>query len=281
MTALEAKVDGAWQPVMRPTPAEALAGESSSPFSSYTLAPYSNRIRDGKFVFRGKEYALRPNGSKGETIHGDVRNRPWRVRRVDDTTLECHFDSRDLRDPNFPLAYTVLVTYALEGKSFVTHIVLENVSDDAMPAGFGFHPYFVRRFNGSQTDPTLQFHATGYYLTDEKTIPTEGSRPITSDLDFSQAQAAYARSLDTVFNGWDGAASLQWETHRLTMNASPVFSHFVAFNGAPDATVALEPITHATDGFNLMNRGVPNTGVHVLEPAERLSGTVSLTLAAV
>jgi aldose 1-epimerase len=276
VTALEARVDDGWQPLMRP--ATGLEGISSSPFSSYTLAPYSNRIRGSHFEFRGQQFALEPNNSKGETIHGDVRNRPWAVTRASDSRLECHFDSRSVDNANFPFAYAVAVTYSLEGAICRTSIILENVGDVAMPAGFGFHPYFVRRFAGSLSDPLLEFSATGYYVTDELTIPTEGAHGLTSELDFSSAKNAYAAPLDTVFNGWGGRAALIWDQHRLELIASDVFTHFVAFNGGPDGTVALEPVTHATDGFNLLARGVENTGVRILEPLEELTGDFTLQL---
>jgi aldose 1-epimerase len=279
--ALEYNLNGAWEPVMRPTPPEALEGNSSSPFSSYTLAPFSNRIRDGRFVFQGREYTVRANNAKGEFIHGDVRNRPWQVHRLNDNTLECRFDSREFSDANFPFPYTVVVTYTLEGERFVTDIRLENAGETAMPAGFGFHPYFVRHFAASSSDPVLTFNATGYYIADETIIPRDGAHPLTPDMDFSSGKPAYAQNLDTVYNGWDGNATLQWASHRLVMRSSSIFTHFIAFNGAPDGTIALEPITHATDGFNLVARGVEGTGVHVLETAESIAGTVTLRLEAV
>ncbi len=276
VTALEARVDGGWQPVMRP--ATQLEGSSSSPFSSYTLAPFSNRIRGSSFEFDGRRYALKPNNAHGETIHGDVRNRPFMVARDSDQQFKCYFDSRDFADANFPFAYGVTVTYTLEGALCRTTIALENVGDVAMPAGFGFHPYFVRRFAGSLADPLLEFNATGYYVTDALTMPTEGAHGLTQTLDFSSAKPAYAVPLDTVFSGWGGRAALTWDQHRLELTASEAFTHFVAFNGAPDGTIALEPVTHATDGFNLLARGVQHTGVRILEPLEELSGDFALQL---
>jgi aldose 1-epimerase len=276
--ALEYRVGNAWHAVMRPTPPAALTGASSSPFSSYTLAPYSNRIRDGQFSFQGREYTVRANTPKGEFIHGDVRNRAFQIKHHSTSSLECTFDSRNFPDANFPFPYTLLVTYSLESDAFITTLTLQNVGDAPMPAGFGLHPYFVRHFAGSIIDPILTFNAMRYYVTDEKTIPRDGAQSLSPTLDFSTGKSAYGQPLDTVFNGWDGAATLQWETHRLVLHASDVFTHFVAFNGAPDATIALEPITHATDGFNLMARGVSDTGVRVLAAGERLSGSVTIRL---
>ncbi len=74
--ALEAWINQSWQPVMRPTASELLEGQSSANFSSYNLAPYSNRIKNNKFIFEGREYQLRPNWSDGiMTLHGDIRDR--------------------------------------------------------------------------------------------------------------------------------------------------------------------------------------------------------------
>jgi aldose 1-epimerase len=43
---------------------------------------------------------------------------------------------------------------------------------------------------------------------------------------------------------------------------------------------AVEPVSHANDGFNLLARGVPGSGVQVLEPGAALGGTVRLEIAA-
>ncbi|RIH81811.1 hypothetical protein Mrose_03529 [Calidithermus roseus] len=84
-----------------------------------------------------------------------------------------------------------------------------------------------------------------------------------------------------MFGGWEGALRLEWPHSgvRVELEADPIFSHLVLFT-APDGTVALEPVSHATDGFNLMDRGWPNTGVRVLEPGESLSGEVRMRIRA-
>ena len=64
--ALEHQLNGAWVPIMRPSHAGALEAGRSTDFSSYTLAPYSNRIRAGLFGFRGRQHQLRPNWQMGK-----------------------------------------------------------------------------------------------------------------------------------------------------------------------------------------------------------------------
>jgi aldose 1-epimerase len=278
--AFEVRLKGAWHAVMRPTDQRTLERRRSAAFSSYTLAPYSNRIRDGRFTFQGRAYQLRPNWPGAQTIHGDVRDRPFGVARPDAHTITCHYDSRLVQDKNFPFDYSFTKTYSLNGAILETRLELTNASTEPMPAGFGIHPYFVRTLNGSSPNPLLRFHARGVYDTDDHLIPHAAARAIPPEFDFSSPKDAYSASLDHVFDGWDGRASLEWRGSglRLEIEASQVFSHFVVFNGSPDGTIALEPVTHATDGFNLMDRGVPGTGVVILQPGETLQGSIQIRL---
>ena len=274
---LGAMLDGVWQPIMRPTTPEAFAAKKSSACSSFTLAPFSNRIRDAKFAFRGREYQLRPTSPDGSTQHGDVRNRPWRVERTGNT-LECAFDSRDFADFNFPFAFTMRVTYSLDGADFLTTLELENVGPEVMPAGFGIHPYFVRSLPGS-SDAVLQFAAQKYYETDSSFIPNGPPVHVTPELDFSSPRELSNMNLNHGFTDWDGRARLEWPGSKihLELEAGEVFSHFIAFT-SPDQTIALEPVTNATDGFNLLERGQGQTGVAQLEHGQRLHGEVRLRL---
>jgi aldose 1-epimerase len=274
---LSTKLDGVWQPIMRPTTLEALSAKKSSACSSFTLAPFSNRIKDAKFKFHGREYQLRSTTPDGGTQHGDVRNRPWRIEQIGNK-LECSFDSRDFPDFNFPFAFTTRVRYSLEGSDFLTMLELENVGPEVMPAGFGIHPYFVRSLPGSG-DAILRFSAKKYYETDSSFIPTAPAVQVTPELDFSSPREIGSTQLNHCFTAWDGRAKLEWPGSKIhvELEASEVFAHFIAF-ASPDQTIALEPVTNATDGFNLLERGQGQTGVAELKHGQRLRGQIRLRL---
>jgi aldose 1-epimerase len=277
---LSTKQDSSLQNLMRVTPDSALTGNFASSFSSFTLAPFSNRIRDAKFVFENQEHQLKASAKDGSTQHGDVRNRPWNVTRAENT-LECSFDSRDVADFNFPFPIRMKVLYVLKDSIFETHLELENVGSTRMPAGFGLHPYFVRQLNASN-DLQLQFGAAGIYETDSSFIPNKGMIPIPENFDFSKARFVGNTPINHVFGGWNGSALLEYDmpessSKTLKLEASEVFSHLCVF-ASPDGALAVEPISHCTDGFNLMARGIENTGVKVLKPGEKLTGWVRLSL---
>ncbi|MER3445177.1 MAG: aldose 1-epimerase [Meiothermus sp.] len=274
---LELYREGFWLPLLRPTSLAAVAAGASPDTSSYILAPYSNRIREGRFSFRGRSYQLLPNWPDGvQTIHGEVHGRPWAVVERSEGLLVCHFNANNPRALNFPFRYTVRAVYWLGDSSLRMSLELTNTGEEAMPAGFGFHPYFVRRL-GASLDPLLSFRAARVYLTNGSRIPDEPPVPLPPGFDFSTPRPLGDAAFDHVFKGWDGLLSLEWPGIgvRLQLEADPVFSHLVVFT-APDGTLALEPVSHATDGFNLMDRGWPDTGVRVLEPGESLAGEVRI-----
>jgi aldose 1-epimerase len=278
--ALEGLVNQTWQAVMRPTAPELLERNDSASFSSYNLAPYSNRIKNNRFIFAGREYHMQPNWADGKlTIHGDIRNRELAMTRKEHT-LEFWYDSRDVTDSNYPFDYTFKTRYALEDDVFVSHLEVQNVGTEPMPAGLGYHPYFMPTFLGSSAAPKLRFQASSVYLTDTTRIPDLGSQAIPSELDFSSPKAATGFFIDNVYNDWDGLATLEWigSGYQLRIEGDSIYTHFVVFNGDPDGTIALEPVSHCTDGFNLMAQGVQNTGVKILAPGEVLAGAMRLKL---
>lgn len=263
----------AGRPVLRPVKLEDV--KTSSQCASFTLLPYSNRIRDAHFVFEGRDIRLTPNTKDGLAQHGDVRNRPWQVARVGSNRLVCTFDSRQFDDINWPWAFTAQVDYTLHGPHFDTSVTLTNSSDQEMPAGMGLHPYFARLQDG--VDPKLHFGAPLTYDTDERMLPTGGPRPVKREEDFAAPSAIGERQIDRCYAAWDGLARLDWGVRALTLTADNVYSHLIVYT-APDGSLALEPVTHATDAFNLAAQGIGGVDMRTLAAGQSLAGTARVTL---
>jgi aldose 1-epimerase len=266
------------RPVLRHVQPESV--KTSSQCASFTLLPYSNRIAGAQFAFEGKTVQLVPNTAGNVAQHGDVRNRPWQVERAADGHLVCTFDSRHFVDINWPWAFTARTEYRLHGPHFDTSVTLTNADTTPMPAGMGLHPYFAR-IDGA-TDPTLCFKAGGVYVTDESFIPTQGPQSIPPGLDFSLARPVGDAQFNHVYSSWDGVARLSWNMpgrpeRALVLTADALFSHLVLYT-APDGSLAIEPVSHATDAFNLAARGIHGTDMRVLEPGQSLGGAVRITL---
>ena len=110
--------------------------------SSWLMLPYSNRIRDGRFVYDGREYQL--TGAKNHAIHGDVRARPWTIVEQTPSSLVLSFDSAEFPDFNWPWPVRATVGIRLSGDQVEQTLRLENLGETTMPAGFGWHPYYRR-----------------------------------------------------------------------------------------------------------------------------------------
>lgn len=276
------------RPVMRPVALESV--QTSSQCACFTLLPYSNRIRDARFEFAGQTVQLRPNTKDGLAQHGDVRNRPWTVTRASDSHLICDFDSRDVPDLNWPWAFAGRVEYRLHGPHLDISVTLTNLDSRPMPAaempaGLGLHPYFARLQDG--LDPLLSFDAALTYDTGERQLPSGGARPLHPAEDFRVPHEVGPQTIDRVYTSWDGIARLDWQPHpdsdqtvphrALILTADNVFSHLVVFT-APDGSLALEPVSHATDAFNLAAQGIGGTDMKTLLPGQSLAGAVRVTV---
>ena len=267
----------AWLPVMRPTPPAAVESRNSSEMASFLLVPYSNRLRDARFVFEGREYRLHPNTADGHVIHGDVRKRPWRVVATEQASATFTFDSRDFADLNFPFPFAVDLRYSLSAAHLETEVELRNTGEAPMPAGIGFHPYFRRTLLDAAEQVEIEARVSGAY---PDLVPTTGPRALEPREDFSRSRPIGDTDLDTCFAGWDGRARIHWPSSgiRAEIEASAPLRHLILFTPAGKPFFAVEPVSNANNGFNLLAQGVPGSGVAVLAPGETLRARFELAI---
>jgi aldose 1-epimerase len=265
-----------WLDVMRPTnPADY---GNSSKCSSFIMLPWCNRIKDGVLHFQGAEYQLETTLDDGTARHGDVRKRTWTVDEQTDTLIRLSLDSRDQINVNYPFAFAASAEYWLDGRAFVWKLTLTNVDVSPMPGGFGHHPYFVRP-SGDNT-PILTIPCDSQFEL-QNSMAVAAPVAIHPELDFRQPRSIGDARFDHLLTGRQGSdpARLRYPAWGidLVMEADPIFQQFILY--APgDASVAVEPMTNANDGFNLYERGITESGVFVLQPGESVSGEVRLTL---
>lgn len=267
---------GVWLDVMRPT-AEQDYGNSSLT-SSFLMIPWSNRLREGKIHHNGIIYQLRNIKSDGTAMHGDVRQREWTVLHADETTIRLSLDSTKQENINFPFKFQTEVEYKLCDADFRMTIKLKNIDQRDFPAGFGFHPYFVRP-DGDNT-PQVEIPCEMHYEL-ENSLPTTGiPQALPEHLDFRKLRAIDEREIDDVFTQRVGETSAQilypkWNI-KLDYNADSLFKHFVFYTPKDKPFFAVEPVTNANDGFNLYDEGIAETGVFMLKPNQEKQATAYL-----
>lgn len=257
--------------LMRPAGAGFLEAGNPGEASCFPLVPFSNRIADASFSFRGETYELPKNfPPEPHAIHGQGWQHPWTVAETSACRAELTFRHTV---PGTPLDYRARQILELDDHGLRVTIDLTNVGARPMPAGIGLHPYFVRT-----ADVTLTARLDHVWPADERKIPKERV-PLPAHWDFSKTLRVGALAMDNCFGGWDGRAEIRWpETGlSLTIEADPGLGHLVIYIPPGEDFFSVEPVSNANDGFNLMARGVDGTGVRILDPGETLSGRVRLS----
>jgi len=253
---------------LRPAP----PGDSFAPNDSacFPLVPYSNRIRDGRFRFAGRDCRLRPNfGASHHCIHGHGWLLPWRLVAQSGAGLVLAYE-HDGSD--WPSPYRAEQRFTLSGGALAVEIAVTNLGDEAMPAGIGLHPYFPRTPACSLTAEVAQMWAT-----DAEVMPTQLAAPPAGADPRTGLQPATA-VLDNGFTGFAGRAEIVWPERGafLAMEADPALGFLVVYTPPGADFFCAEPVSHCTDAINLAAAGRADTGIRTLGPGETFTAAVRL-----
>lgn len=245
-------------------------GVSDDPrtFASFPLVPYSGRIDQAHFSFRGRRRALNANfAPEPHAIHGDGWTSNWTLVEAGPTSAEFEL----LHDrAGAPFQYRATQLFWLYPDRLEIELAVTNRGPEAMPFGLGHHPYFCHR-----EEALLSAEVAGVWVPDDSGIPRERQAvPVTWNFRFRRPVEELV--LDHNFDGWSGTARIDWPEAgwALVIEADAPFQHLVVYVPAGADFFCVEPVSHVADGFNLMNAGVAGTGVRVLAPGETLRGSV-------
>jgi aldose 1-epimerase len=263
---------------MRPTP-EVSYGKVSD-CASYLLVPWSNRVQDAIFTFRGKEHRLKVNAADGSAIHGIARDHPWRVESSDATHLVASFDAR--QGVPFPFPFSTRAEFRLDRARFSARLAVKNEGQEAMPAGFGHHPYF-QRFIAGPTDGVRVEIPCAEYFELEACIPSGEPIPVDPRVDFRTMRPLDPHEkLDDCLTGRRPGAPIRFAYPEsglsISLELDPLFENVVVYVPPEKTYFAVEPVTNANDGFNLYEQGIRGSGVFVLEPGEERSASFVLSV---
>ncbi len=241
----------------------------------FVMAPWTNRVKDAAFEFKGKRHQLRASSADGSAIHGDVRSRPFRILDRSPVSARLRFESVEHENVNFPWSFACEVRYEIEqrGRALRVDVAILNTDKAEFPCGCGLHPYFAR-FGASRKTSRVRISAgVGARYPSRSNIPVgkAGADGLTRAL---RAGFFAGPPVDDVFAGFDGRGFITGES-RVTISASPEHGHLVVYvprnaMGDDEPFIAVEPVTMVNDGFNLFERGEQNTGVRVLKPGQWL-----------
>jgi aldose 1-epimerase len=242
-----------------------VAGFPELRLASFPLVPYSNRIRDGRFVFRGRTVDEPIAPGHPHALHGHGWRLPWQVTARSDESLTMAYEHRpDPGAAGWPWPYRAWQSLALSPQALTLAMGIENRADAPMPAGLGHHPYFPRTKESLVTAAIARI-----WWPEAGQLPVERVAP-PAQADPRRGVAVDSVSLDHGYSGWNGIARIEWPERRahLTMTADPALLTLVIYSPAASAFFCVEPVSHCIDAFNLAAQGMSDTGMRVLAPGE-------------
>jgi aldose 1-epimerase len=240
--------------------------------AGFPLLPFSGRIRGGAFRWNGREVRLSQNfPPEPHAVHGHGWQRPWQVARKSATsaTLTYHHSAGE-----WPWTYVARQRFVLSRRGLSLDISLRNLSDEVMPAGIGWHPYFP--LSDAQITARLPF----VWEVDAAHIPV---RKVAA-AGFSGASGGVrvgALELDNPFEMPDGRIAVRWPQRKLAiqLRADRKLRFLILYVPGGQDYFCAEPVSHVPDMVNL-DASAEETGLVRLAPGATLRGSLSLSAGA-
>jgi aldose 1-epimerase len=260
---------GTWsvggQEMLRSASERGIAARDPYATAGFPLVPYSNRIGQGNFEWRGKLMSLARNfPPEPHAIHGVGFERPWQVQTRGRNSTVLTLKHRP--DAGWPWAFDARQSITLTDDLLIMEFDAVNLESQPVPLAFGFHPYFPR--SGAR----LTFHAQGVWRVGDDGLPCELVKPA-GPFDFSKGAAVENADIDHCFTGWNGVAIIAWpeRPQALGITASRELSSAVVYMRRELDAFCFEPVAHIN---NALNRGDRESAMPVIAPGESFESSI-------
>lgn len=255
------------------------ADEVRPGYRGATLAPWPNRIVDGRYTFGGTEHRLAlTEPERGQALHGLLA---W-AEYADRLVLDDRVVLAAVIEPQtgYPFRVEVETEYRLDADGLHQTVTARNLGADAAPWGTGPHPYLVADPAGRVDDWTLLLPASEVLTVTPERLSPVAVEAVTAhpEWDFREARPIADVFIDHAFTGLSragGAAEVQvvapsgtgvsisWDercpwvqvhtadtpadaaTHRIGLAVEPMTCPPDAFNSGVDLVVLEPGATHA------------------------------------
>jgi aldose 1-epimerase len=246
-------------------------------FHGAVLAPWPNRVRDGRWQWQSTEQQLAITEVATFTaLHGLLVWVPWQlVEHAPDSVALC---ARLLPQAGYPFAVEVLVTWSVSDRGLSCVFGARNLGNTSAPFGIAAHPYLVVQ-DCTVDELMLTVPARSWVESDERLLPV-ARHAATEAMDFRVGRQLGGVSLDTAFTDLDRDAhgfsevTLRGPTSALTVWADEQFGWWQLYTsdyfGSDDLryrrAVAIEPMTCGPDALNT------GEDILLLEPGQSWRG---------
>ena len=254
--------DGAWHAILAP-----LADPAAKDAGCFVMAPFANRIADGRFAFAGRAYQIPVNRpEEGMAIHGCARDRGWQTIEATATRaiLALHVD-----EPACPWRFDLEQRVTLTDGGATIALTITNRGPDPMPFGIGLHPWFPKA-----ADSRLHFTTAALHRRDARGLPLAQADPQPGFAPGTARPLARRPWLDGCAGDWSPRmAEIAGAGLRIALHATGALRHLQVYVPDDRATFCAEPVSHLPDAVNRPD--LP--AMDILAPGGTLTGAMSLS----
>lgn len=229
-------------------------------YAGATLAPWPNRIVDGRYSFDGNDYRVDlTEPERGHALHGFATWLDFAIVEQSGSavTLAATIPPRT----GYPFSIAVRVEFALDARGLATRVTGSNIGTARSPWGTGPHPYLLAG-SGTTDDWHLELSADAVLAVDGRLSP-EAVEPVSGDFDLRAGRSLSGVVLDHAFTALSRDANGAAVARLVDAHGVGVEVRWGAdcgwvqvFTGdLPDPSlfrraVAIEPMTCPPDAFN-------------------------------
>lgn len=214
------------------------------------LAPWPNRIADGRYTFGGVEYQVPINEPEiGTALHGLAGHQLWDVVEASQDRVVLSLDLP--AQLGYPFDLLLGAEYALGADGLTVRISALNQGSGDAPVALSSHPYLTWDFASIDT---CELTAPGERVlrVDDRMLPVELADVAGTPLDFRAGVPLEGRSADNAFTAPEGEWSvvLRHPSGAVGVTASAPWLQLYTAEKLGRRAVAVEPMTHTVDAFN-------------------------------
>jgi aldose 1-epimerase len=173
-------------------------------FRGDVLAPWPNRIGDGRYEVAGKTYIAAINEIDRKTaLHGLVFALDWKVTEQSESraTLEVDLPASD----SYPTSLHFVTSYQLSEDGLEITITAENVGETSAPYGVSIHPYLIASAGSSVNEWSLMLPSSQVLEVDEvRLLPIALRECSELNFEFQKGSVIGSRFIDHAFKVDEG-----------------------------------------------------------------------------
>jgi aldose 1-epimerase len=247
------------------------------------LAPWPNRIDNGRYSFHGADLQLAlSEPARSTAIHGLTRWANWTAVRHDASAVLLRCEPHGQQ--GYPFSVQIDASYQVTAEHGLrVTITATNRGSHPAPYGNGWHPY-LSLATPSIDECELTLPATRYLPLDERGLPAGPAKPVDgTHYDFREPRTIGGTSLDTPLTGLvTGADGRAWahltaDGRRVSLWVGEGYRWLQVFTGDPlgqdrrRKAIAIEPMTCPPNAF------VTGDDLLVLQPGDEVVHSWGIT----